>query len=130
MKVEIAPFEKLFNLAEARSLLPLVQSVTEKHRAELTPIQERLSKMLSNDPRRNPIEREYEAVVSMWKAKIEKLGAIVRGLWVVEFNVGEGVLSWRYPELSLNYFRANGDDFASRVKLADYIEEYDPDWSH
>lgn len=130
MKVEIAPFEKLFNLAEAKSLLPLVQSVTSKHQAQLAPIQDRLNKMLSNDPRRNPIEHEYEQVVSKWKSKIEKLGAVVRGLWVVEFNVGEGALCWRHPELSLNYFRACGDDFTSRVKLSDYIEECDPDWSH
>ncbi len=130
MKIEIAPFEKLFNLAEAKSLLPLVQSVTIKHQTELDPIQDRLNKMLSNDPRRNPIEGEYEQVVSKWKSKIEKLGAIVRGLWVVEFNVGEGVLCWRHPELSLNYFRANGEDFTNRVKLQNYIEECDPDWAH
>jgi len=129
MKIEIAPFEKLFNLAEAQNLLPLVQSITTKHQAELAPIQDRLNKMLSNDPRRNPIEHEYEDVVSKWKDKIEKLGAKVSGLWIVEFDVGEGVLCWRYPELSLNYFRANGDDFSSRVIVQNYIEEYDPDWA-
>ena len=130
MKVEIAPFEKLFNLSEAQELLPLVQSITQKHQTELEPIQDRLNKMLSNDPRRNPIEHEYEQVVSKWKAKLEKLGASVKGLWVVEFNVGEGVISWRYPELGLHYFRKNGADLASRAKLVDYIEEYDPDWAH
>jgi len=130
MKVEIAPFEKLFNLSEAKKLLPLVQSITTKHKSELEPIQDRLNRMLSNDPRRNPIELEYELVVSRWKAKIEKLGASVRGLWVVEFNVGEGVISWRYPELGLRFFRENGADLASRVKLEHYIEEYDPDWAH
>lgn len=129
MKIEIAPFEKLFNLAEAKELLPLVQTVTQKHQMQLNPVQDRLNRMLSNDPRRNPIEQEYEQIVSQWKSKIEKLGATVHGLWVVEFNVGEGVLCWRYPELSLNYFRANGGDFASRVKIKGYIEAYDPDWA-
>ncbi|MDB4511827.1 DUF2203 domain-containing protein [Arenicella sp.] len=129
MKVEIAPFEKLFNLAEAKNLLPLVQSITLKHQAELEPIQDRLNKMLSNDPRRGPIESDYERTVSAWKAKIEKLGATVCDLWVVEFNVGEGVLCWRHPELSLNYFRINGADFTRRESLQDYIEEYDPDWA-
>lgn len=130
MRVEIAPFEKLFNLAEAKNLLPLVKSVTQKHQSELEPVQDRLNRMLSNDPRRNPIEQEYQQLVSRWKAKIEKLGANVRGLWVVEFNVGEGSISWRYPELGLSYFRQNGADLASRLKLVDYIEEVDPDWAH
>ena len=129
MKVEIAPFEKLFNLAEAKGLLSLVQSITQKHQEELTPIQDRLNKMLSNDPRRNSIEHEYEKIVSRWKAKVEKLGASVHGLWVVEFNVGEGALSWRYPELGLKHFRRNGDGYTNRIKLLDYIEECDPDWA-
>ena len=129
MKVQIVPVEKLFNLTEARDLLPLVLSITQKHQCELEPIQDRLNKMLSNDPRRNPIEREYEQVVSKWKVKIEKLGASVHGLWVVEFNVGEGAISWRYPELGLKYFREKGADKMSRLKLRDYIEECDPDWA-
>jgi len=129
MQVEISPFEKLFNLSEANDLLPLVKSVTQKHQAELSPIQNRLKKMLSNDPRRNSVEYEYERVVSQWKAKIEKLGASVSGLWIVEFNVGGGVLSWRYPELNLSYFCLDGGRFSDRVKLKDYIEEFDPDWA-
>jgi len=130
VKIEIAPFEKLFNLSEAEQLLPLVRTITQKHQRELAPIQMRLNKMLSNDPRRSTIEWEYEQVVSVWRSKIEKLGARVYGLWVVEFGVGEGVLCWRNPELGLNYFRAHGKDFSGRVKLMRYIEENDPDWAH
>jgi len=129
MKTEITPDEKLFSFSEADKLLPLVRSITQKHQTELTPIQNRLKKMLSNDPRRNSVEHEYEQVVSRWKSKVEKLGTSVCGLWVVEFNVGEGALSWRYPELSLAYFRATGVEFSNRVKIDDYIEEFDPDWA-
>lgn len=93
-------------------------------------MQLRLNKMLSSDPRRNVVEAEYEAVVTRWRHKIEKLGATVFGLWVVEFDVGEGLLSWRHPELQLAYFRERNSDFASRIKLNDYIESHDPDWAH
>lgn len=130
MSVDITPCAKLFDLAEAKRLLPLVQTITKQHQLELAPIQLRLNKMLSNDPRRNSIEAEYEQVVDRWRSKIEKLGATVYGLWVVEFDVGEGVLSWRHPELKLSHFRAKTEDFASRVKLKDYIEAHDPDWAH
>lgn len=129
MTVEIGQPGKLFNLAEARALLPLVRTITEYHQAELGPIQLRLNKILSNDPRRPVIELEYEQVVSRWRSKVEQLGPQVFGLWVVEFDVGEGVLCWRYPEFSLNYFRAAGKPFSERVKLASYIEETDPDWA-
>jgi len=129
MSTEIGARNKLFSLAEARSLFVLIQTVTEKQCKALMPIQVRLNKMLSNDPRRSALEAEYEAVVSQWRTKIELLGAKVSGLWIVEFDVGEGHIAWRYPELSLNYFRNTGSAFAERVKLADYIDEFDPDWA-
>ena len=130
MSIDITPCAKLFDLEEARQLLPLIKTITRKHQDELAPIQLRLNKMLSNDPRRSTIEAEYEVVVRTWRAKIEKLGATVFGLWVVEFDVGEGALCWRHPELTLNYFRPRQSDFAGRIRLKDYIEAQDPDWAH
>ena len=128
MSIEIGQKAKLFNLAEAREHLPLVQVITKSHQAKLAPVQARLNRMLSNDPRRSVIEKEYEQLVSQWKLKIEQLGAMVGGLWVIEFDVGEAVLCWRYPELGLNFVRAHGQPFSKRVKLALYREEVDPDW--
>lgn len=128
MRPEIGIRDKLFNLAEARALLPLVQAVSKRHFLQLQPIQERLSRMLANDPRRKVFEREFEWLVSQWRSKVIQLGAKVSGLWSVEFDVGEGCLCWRYPELSINTFRKHGTAFSERVKLNDYIEEYDPEW--
>ena len=129
MSVEIGETEKLFNLREAKQLLPLVRSVTLDYRERLEPVQNRLNKMLSNDPRRRVVEKEFEQIVSRWKEKIEQLGPTVYGLWVVEFDVGEGWLSWRYPEVGLNFFRARQQTFANRTRLSRYIEDTDPDWA-
>ncbi len=129
MPAEIGETGKLFDLQEAKSLLPLVRSVTESYRERLNPIQDRLNKMLSNDPRRALLEREFEHIVSRWKDKIEQLGPSVYGLWVVEFDVGSGWLSWRYPEMSLNFYRDHAAGFSDRVRLSRFIEETDPDWA-
>jgi hypothetical protein len=129
MTIEIGQQQKLFSLSEARAHLALVQAITKRHQVSLAPIQDRLKKMLSNDPRRMAVESEYEAIVSKWKIKIEQLGACVQGLWVVEFNLGEAVLCWRYPELSLNYVREQQQQFSERQKLQSYIEVHDPDWA-
>ncbi|MEM7359312.1 MAG: DUF2203 family protein [Pseudomonadota bacterium] len=129
MTIEIGAGEKLFDLAEAREHLSLVQSITMNHQAQLAPIQSRLNKILSNDPRRPAIETEYELVVSRWRSKIEQLGAGVQGLWVVEFNVGEVMLSWRYPELTINFVREKDQSISNRIKLSTYVEEHDPDWA-
>ena len=123
MGIEIGVTEKLFNLSEAQALLPLIQSITQKHCEQLEPIQLRLNKMLSNDPRRHLVEFEYQQIVARWRTKVEQLGVVVAGLWIVNFDVGNGFLSWRYPELSVSYFLEKHESFSERVKLLNYIEE-------
>ncbi|MCH2190984.1 MAG: hypothetical protein MK188_08685 [Gammaproteobacteria bacterium] len=128
MVIEIAGSAKVFNLTESRALVPLVKKITLEHHRALQPIQYRLDRMLSNDPRRAVIERGFEREVGAWQGKIHRLGLVTVGLWEVEFSVGaEGALSWRYPELELSCFRETGS--MVRNKLNDYIEEYDPDWA-
>lgn len=126
---DIGSTQKLFNLAEARDMFDLVKRITERHRQELAPIRHKLDRMLSNDPRRPLIENEFEAVVERWKVKMEQLGAQASSLWVVEFDVGDGFLSWRHPELGINHFRGYDSPLSARCKLADYIDEQDPDWA-
>ena len=128
MSVEIGVTEKLFSLPEAQALLPLVKSVTLKHRQELELVEQKLQKMLSNDPRRKCLEQDFAAIVSRWRTKVEQLGVRVYGLWLIGFDVGEGVLSWQHPELTLSSFvlhHASQD----RLKLSDYINDFDPDWA-
>lgn len=127
---EISESIKVFELQEARDLLPLINKITALSHEQLNPVQDRLNRMLSNDPRRSQYELTYQQIVSRWKSKIERLGVQTTGLWVVEFDLGNGCIAWRYPELSLAYFREHGKSFAERIKLADYVEENDPDWAH
>lgn len=124
---QISPEPKLFNLQEAQGLMPLVKKITQSHVEEASPIQARLDTLLSNDPRRAALERLFETHIEQWRGKIERLGATTTGLWIVEFDVGAGVLSWRYPELRIGHFREQSSTI--RKKLSDYIEENDPDWA-
>ena len=126
--IEIGNEKKFFGLSEAQALLPLIQAITEKHQQELKPIQHRLESMLSNDPRRKSWESEFSDVVSRWRNKVQQLGAKVTDLWVVGFDVGEVLLSWKYPELSISYFISHSDP-QQRVKLSEYVDVYDPDWA-
>lgn len=130
MEPQIGLKNKLFDLSEASELLILVQSITQKHQVQLQPVQDRLNRILSNDPRRPMVEADYQEIVSRWKFKIEQLGATVCGLWMVNFEVPGGALSWRHPELTLSYFIVKDTNFSERIKLTTYIEEHDPDWSH
>lgn len=125
-----APEEsRVFNLAEAQALLPLVRTITEQSADELAPIRRRLNHLLATDPRTPAVQGEYEAVIKRWVSKLERLGVIVKALWLVDFDTGDGYLCWKYPELRIAHYHGYDDGFACRRLLEDAIEELDPDWA-
>jgi hypothetical protein len=119
---------QIFTLSEARQLLSVVARVTDTAVRELAPLQKRLRRMLACDPRLKAVEAEYEQVVRRWIGKIDRLGLIATGLWWVNFDIGEGYICWRYPEIRLDYFRSYGDGPEERRKISEIYEQYCPDW--
>jgi hypothetical protein len=47
----------------------------------------------------------------------ERLGAEVKGVWLVDFDNGSGYYCWRWPEEKLEYFHAYEDGFAGRTRI-------------
>ena len=120
---------KIFTLPEAKALLPLVRRITKSAQDELSPINAQLDAMLVCDPRRGELSRAYETKVRRWVSKMERLGVTSSGLWRVDFDTGEGFLSWRFPELRIAYFRKYQTDFQGRQSLAEVIENTAPEWA-
>ena len=113
---------KLYVLAEASELLPVVRKITENAYGQLSRLDQRLELMLLCDPRRIAIADEYEKLVRKWIASITRLGAIPNGLWRVDFDTGEGYLCWRFPELKIGYFRDYDSEFDDRCYSAEAQE--------
>jgi hypothetical protein len=120
---------RIFTLGEAQGLLPLVRSITEQSAEELAPIKRRLNNMVATDPRTPAVQREYEGVIKRWVSKLERLGVVVKGLWLVDFDTGDGYLCWKYPELRIAHFHGYDDGYTGRRPLLEAIEELDPDWA-
>jgi len=120
---------RMFTLAEAQGLFTLVRTITQAAHEELDPVRRRLEGMVPGNPLMPEVERQYEAIVKRWVAKMERLGLVVKGLWVVDFDTGDGYLSWRFPELKIGHFHEYHEGYSARRPLAEIIEERDPDWA-
>ncbi len=119
----------MFSLAEAREVFPLVKRITTEAFNELAPIKLRLENMLSTDPRIAQVEGQYEDVVKRWVMKMERLGLVVKGLWLVDFDTGDGYICWKHPEIRLGYYHDYAAGFSGRRALTDVISEMSPDWA-
>lgn len=120
---------RVFTLDEAREVFPLVRRITAESFQELAPIKRRLENIVSSDPRVTEVEASYEDVVKRWVRKMERLGLVVKGLWLVDFDTGDGFICWKYPELRLGYYHDYTSGFAARRPLEDVIDEMTPDWA-
>jgi hypothetical protein len=121
---------RVFTLAEARSVFPLVRRITEAAYHELEPVRRKLEAMIPANPRMQQVERQYETIVKAWVGKMERLGLVVKGLWLVDFDTGDGYLCWKFPELKLGHYHGYHEGFGARRPLREIIEELDPDWAH
>jgi len=140
-KAQVTPIgfrgeRRVFSLAEAEELLPLVKRITHDAHRELQKAKKKIDALVVGG--RNPavrreiqmLKEQCEAAVQNWTSKMERLGLAVKGLWVVDFDTGDGFLCWKYPELRIAYYHGYTAGFAGRRPLREVVEETAPEWAH
>lgn len=120
---------RVFSLAEAQALFPLVRGITQRTAEELAPVQRQLKVLPRRSPELLATEARYQTLVNGWVNKMRRLGLVVKGLWLVDFDTGDGYLCWKYPELKLGHYHGYDEGFAGRRPLADVLATLDPDWA-
>jgi hypothetical protein len=106
-----------FSLQEAAALLPAIRQRTDEAVLASAPLAARLERLREDDPERASVSESLDAIVAEWTADVRALGAEVKGLWLVDFDNGEGYYCWRHPEPSITHFHTYEDGFAGRMKI-------------
>lgn len=108
--------------------MPLVQSITESAFEELGPVQRAM--MLQPEGKEpGETEERYQQIVRRWVDKIQRLGIIVKGLWLIDFDTGDGYLCWKYPEDRIEYFHGYDEGYSGRQLLSDVLADQNPAWA-
>ena len=64
-----------------------------------------------------PVLAHQQAIVEQWTREIEALGLEVKGLWLVDWDCGDGYYCWRHPEPSLAHFHGYDEGSADRMPI-------------
>jgi hypothetical protein len=112
---------KIWTLAEARAILPrVIKETALAHEAAAEIVGDLETRILPENVQENR-EDQLGGIVSRWTETIIRLGADVKGLWLVDFDHGAGYYCWQLGETDIMYEHSYEAGFAGRTKI-----EFDP----
>ena len=103
-----------FSLEDARQILPLVRSVTSQAAKKVDALVEQIE---ANPHVSDDLENQVNKVIETWQGKIERLGGVPMGLWVVDFDFGGGYFCWKFPETDITHWHDYSNGYAGRKPI-------------
>ena len=102
---------------EALATFPVIRDLTEAAVKQLEALAHELRSTDETHERRSELESSHREIVEQWTREVESLGCEVKGLWLVDWDSGDGYYCWKYPESSLSHFHDYESGFEGRVPI-------------
>jgi hypothetical protein len=107
----------IFSLDQARALLPRVKMLTADAVVRAEAVSAELARISEADPTHLQLTDALRDIVNTWADAIRALGLEAKGLWLVDFDNGEGYYCWKYPEAAIAHYHGYDDGFAGRIPI-------------
>ncbi len=108
---------RLFTLSQAEALLPSVQEMTAEAVRQAEELADAIEEIDEDDPQRSILGAELKMVVEGWTSRVREMGLEAKGLWLVDFDNGEGYYCWQHPESSVSHYHGYEEGFSGRMKI-------------
>jgi hypothetical protein len=109
----------LWTLEEARSALPRIIEATVRACESAAEIVAELEAGILPENLQEEKEDRLGSIVSRWTQDIIRMGADVKGLWLVDFDHGSGYYCWKLGESDIMYEHSYEAGFAGRRRIED-----------
>ena len=96
---------RTFTKGDVEQILPIVKRMTERAASTFDDLKEQLHWTPKDEPSFKRLQREIDLIVTRWATKVSRLGCEPKGIWLVDFDSGDGWFSWRYGDEELSYFQ-------------------------
>jgi hypothetical protein len=107
----------IFSLQQARELLPRVKHMTADAVRRAESLVTQLQGLGEDDPDHASLSAALRDVVNGWAEDVQSLGLEAKGLWLVDFDNGEGYYCWCYPEETVAHYHGYEEGFRGRMRI-------------
>ncbi|MCM2282870.1 MAG: DUF2203 domain-containing protein [Bdellovibrionaceae bacterium] len=99
-------------------MLPIILRITRTYSEKVKQLIERLDALSGqNEDLVLSLESQVNHLIQDWQMKIQKLGALPKGLWIADFDAGDGYFCWKYPERTIEFWHDYNDGYTKRVAV-------------
>ncbi|MBY0553346.1 DUF2203 domain-containing protein [bacterium] len=117
---------KSFSLDQAQDLLPLIYGITEESSKKTKYLMACIEALPDKKSERAlEIQEQINEIIDRWQNKIERLGAKPKGLWLADFDNGNGYYCWKFPEVKILYKHGYQDGFTGRILISSNEESHE-----
>jgi hypothetical protein len=108
---------RIFTLEEAQALMPQVKAMTEPVYSLASSLAEELREAedQKDEDRTEALRERLQTLIQSWQHAMQDLEADVKGLWLVDFDSGDGYWCWAYPEETLSHWHSYEGGFRTRM---------------
>jgi len=107
-----------FTLQQANDLLPLVYRITEEASKEVKYLMACIDALPEkNSETSHNLQNRINSLIEKWQNKLERLGMRPKGLWLADFDNGEGYFCWKFPETEIQFQHGYQDGFTGRTSI-------------
>ena len=119
--VAISNGEGTFCLDRAKNVLSVIRRFTQEYSAKVDQL---IGRLEAQDPTNSVVvadcEEQIDELIQTWNGKVRKLGAVPRGLWLVDLDSGDGFFCWKFPESDLLYWHGYEEGFTKRIPIEEW----------
>ena len=108
---------RIFSYEEALATFPAVRDLTAAAVRQVEAMINEVQGREEMEDRQAELEEGYQAIVQAWAAEIVAMGCEVKGLWLVDWDSGDGYYCWKHPETSIGFFHTYEDGFQGRIPI-------------